>query len=249
MNADITYKPVDAMQQRLTQIFFQWGEKTLVDQTIFPIISYNDKKNPKVIATGFFISKKGFFITAKHILRNEDLENLFILYKDREHEVIQIQVANIFTKEKSDIAIGFLPSSKWAGSNEDIIFSPIKLSFESPKKGSQIISVGYTDRGSDKDNIKVKRDVYQGFLAEYFEGGTGKLDGKMWWTSLPIYGANSGGPVCAVPNIGVFAISSTSYDCMEDLSFISPVSDIFDIPIKIKNKILSIKDIASEQFI
>lgn len=206
---------------------------------IFPILNLENGKF-KFIGTGFFIQGHGAFITAKHVVQNNEGElcsTLYILHKIHgENKLIKRKVHNIYTNEKSDIVI-CTPQAFVDGHGNKLINPIVTLSSKKIEIGDQVTTIACPNSDIITENkiinINLKLDRYDGVVSQDFPNGRDKsfLPGACYETTIEILSGASGGPVFGKKN--VCGVNSTGFDFADEgetpISYITPITEAFDI--------------------
>ena len=212
------------------------------EDVIFPILTKDKEGGFQFLATGFFISNSGDFVTAKHVVldkMNNPQKQLYIVQSNNGVHVIRY-VEFIYPHPTADILYGkthniilhkgkkrpfkskeipFQLSNRKLGINESV------QSFAFPF--SKIL------RTPEREIGKFQGDWFFGKVTEYFPDGRDKtlLPDTCYQTTMKILGGASGGPVIDSKTV-VVGVNSTGYDFEveeEDISFITPINKVFEI--------------------
>ena len=159
-------------------------------ESIFRIVTLKDNKSLKTISnfnendildlgTGFFIDEYGHFLTAGHVVKDYQTNQVIALYKEKIYK-IELLVSNYLghnrhVKKIKDFAFGKIDTK---------VTSPLKISFNSEIKIYDPIMIkGYTMETNTEDAII---NIYQSkftiipsiFLNSHFELPKGIFNGK-----------------------------------------------------------------------
>jgi hypothetical protein len=207
-------------------------------EAIFPIFRVGDDGLLHFLATGFFITRLGWFITAKHVVKDVLDKN------DVAHSglhVVQFQEGNIFyprpvagfTYHKlADVAVGVCApmNHKITGEplyNKVLTLNPMRLYL-----GCPVWTYAYpgtiVSHKELQNRIKIAPDFYLGVVEEYYQSGRDRsmLPAPCYRTTITLHAASSGGPVFG-PGGDVVGVNSSSFNGAEDVSFISQIEDVF----------------------
>ncbi|MBC7936371.1 MAG: trypsin-like peptidase domain-containing protein [Rhizobacter sp.] len=220
------------------------GQQIENEQAIFPLVSFDKaKKIFRCLGTGFFIHPTGWFITARHVVLDNSLNQYPMIMgvqslQDGSH--VNRIISLLGTHPTADIAIGALgiARDKMAKEVPYELAPMFNLSYKALNKGEEIIAFGYpktlrTEEGS-KDTFHFMGKWAKGKIEEYFPDGAFTVKNRCYQTSMPIEAGASGGPVF-INNYAV-GINSSGFDLFdgdEPLSFITPINLISEINIQL----------------
>jgi hypothetical protein len=191
---------------------------------IFPIWIEEIDAPPKVIGTGFFVTRFGHFLTAKHVLMEiyERRQRGFMFHMLDDNQNALVRFIDAFSPHQAaDVALGALKHP--AG----YVFNSVpRLTMECPTVGDQILSVAY-----DKDTRHTPGEYLIG--PKYMSGefkevhperrDTAMLPFPCYRTTISIPGGASGGPVFDSHG-RVFGINCTGWDGT-DVSYLARVDE------------------------
>lgn len=230
------------------------GQQIENEQPIFPLISFEKKYSRfKCLGTAFFINPTGWFVTAKHVLydNNQNIPNMIlgVQTQSNNNQVIR-EVTHLSLHPSADIAIGRLGTAR-NGSAEIVQFElapTFKLSFKKLEANDHIMTFGYP-RTSKEVNDNLTTFSFMGIwtrgkVEDFCPNGSPVVRNRCYQTSMLIDTGASGGPVFK-DNV-VIGINSSGYELgigEVPLSFISPIDLILDLELEIDNEQLPIRDL------
>jgi Trypsin-like peptidase domain len=190
---------------------------------IFPIWIEEVDAPPTLIGTGFFVTRFGHFLTAKHVLMeiHERKRPGFMFHMLDDNQNALFRYIDTFSPHQtSDVALGALKHPPGY-----VLNSVPRLTLECPTIGEQIVTVAY-----DKDTRQTPGEYLIGpkyMSGEFEEVHPDRRDSMLsfpcYRTSISIPGGASGGPV--FDSCGrIFGINCTGYDGT-DLSYLTRVNE------------------------
>ena len=185
---------------------------------------------PEIIGTGFFVTKFGVFITAKHVLEevlDSDMQptaQLFALQCVQDG-IIRRRVIGGSINNESDIGIGICQNLD--NSDGEPLTSPIlPMTTRIPQLGESVVTYACPDVTVRKcgKRTDIRANYYSGEIEEYYPDGRDiiNLPFPCYRTSIAIHGGASGGPVFD-QNGNVFGVNCCSFDGMPDVSFVTRI--------------------------
>lgn len=212
------------------------------EDVIFPILTKDKNGNFEFLATGFFISASGDFVTAKHVVfdkNNIPFNPLYIVQSNKGQHVIRY-VEFIFPHPTADIVYGKV--------NNIILYKGNRVPFKSQEipfqLSNRILEIDETIqtfafpfskiiKTEESEIGRFQGDWFTGRVTDYLPNGRDIifLPDTCYQTTIKILGGASGGPVIDANTI-VVGVNSTGYafcEEEEDLSFITPISKILEI--------------------
>ena len=211
------------------------GNDHLPIEVTFPIIKY-DGNRTNFVGTGFFVHPAGGFITAKHVLpaKKEEQNNYWAVQtiNRTEHFIRQIQI--FFPHPNADIGIGML-RGKIMDMGLESLRVPLTISLDEPTVGEIVRTFAFPkttiDSNGKAEILDVKGNWQEGTIVEYVERRP-MYDGPTYRTSFLTEAGASGGPViCNGLVIGVNSSGVEVEPGTEPISYITPISEIFDLMI------------------
>lgn len=236
-----------------------FDEEINPSEAVFPIITSDKDKNFKFIGTGFFINAFGGFVTAKHVAFDNNGKPIYPFYivqvlPDNKYLIRHVRRLDI--NPNSDAVVCMLTELRdQCGRHIQNPFLTMKN--EDIKLGDEIKTIAYPRSKMFTEDEKTligefSADWFRGKVMEYFPSGRDSffLPGPCFRTSVMILGGASGGPVINKEGI-VVGINSTGYDFGDDedddesVSFITPISEVFDIEVQVaKDKKVTIRELS-----
>jgi hypothetical protein len=231
------------------------GTRLNPNDPIFPILTGDKKtKEYKFIGTGFFVNHFGGFITAKHVLfdnNGQHIKNFYAITSYKGNHYMRFLHGQAFAHPSADICYGIL--CKDAVLNDEAVFidhstPALHLLENEPNVGDTIQTFAYP-----KSNMETTNGEQLGnFVGEWFDGKILEIlpyrdrvffPSKVLSSDMPIYPGASGGPV--MKGAFVVGINSSGYDfggSEPPLSYITPISFAYDIEIEFEGKKIKLKD-------
>jgi hypothetical protein len=201
------------------------GEATI------PILEELGQNRYQFIATGFFITDSGLFVTAKHVLESSTPERLVAWQFLPNNEYFPRPILAFSCHETCDVAVGQLVRAVNPTSGELLINNKHMLTTAPPPVGEHVATFAYPNTMIEATEIgqqlHFNPDFYEGLIEEYFPNGVGLLRGPCYRTSMRIHSGASGGPV-ASPSRPVFAVNSTGMTGI-DVSHVSRIDEILSL--------------------
>lgn len=216
------------------------GKIRNANEAIFPIIKQLHNDNWQLIGTGFFVTKHGLFLTAKHVLRdvldsytNQQTHPIAALLFLPNNKFQIRRVLKGFLNVPGDIAAGIIANTNEFG--KLLGNSYYGLNHIPPTIGEKIHTYAYPETTHEDNTIKFRGDYYEGEIEKCLPDGRDQtmLPNSCYQTNMKILPGASGGPV--FNNSGsVVGINSTGFNDANPpyTSFISSVNDAFDIIIE-----------------
>lgn len=244
-----------------------WGFRTEngpiegTPSAVFPIVKAN-REGVSVVGTGFYISSHGLFVSAKHCFQRPDgLVDLDASYASihmlgAEGYILRALAWCQFVAD-ADVAIGAAAEMR-NKLGEPLPTQALTISAERPVIGTEIVTYAYANTtvvvDGEKSKINLKPRFYEGKLIRYFpiKRDSSTITWPCYETSMPIYRAASGGPVCRGDSGAAFAVNTSSIENSEDISFVTPLDFILDTEIDVQNapdgkkRRLKIRDLIEE---
>lgn len=230
--------------------------RRVMEMVVFPIIKalyYPDGTEiHKLIGTGFFLSSKGFFLSARHVFQGrgsaldlEDAKSLAVycvhsVHIKRKPVARYIDVASIKTRKDTDIAGGYVETNQFGKGDNSITEEEMRntahfnyTTIKDIPVGTGIWTVAYplaVVNSLEKGGIHIysKSDMYKGKITKHYPEGRdrGLLSWPAYETDMEIKGGASGGPVFISGSGGVaFAVNCTGIDphCVSYVSSFAPL--------------------------
>lgn len=203
-------------------------------ECIFPIFQQNDSGLWKPLGTGFFICSNGFFVTAKHVLTDNQgvllsaLVGVQIMPRGETPRIRIRPIIKVTLHETADLAVGFLA---YQGKDN----SAFHLTERLPVKGDTISTFAISRLGvvaleGRKFELQFAPELIYSELEEHWPTGRDRvfLPNNCFQSGMLCEGGNSGGPVFFAGG-DVFAINSTGSQGGHPYSFHSSVTDLLDM--------------------
>lgn len=211
-----------------------FGNDVNAIQLAFPILRKNPDETFTSVGTGFFVHPAGGFVTAKHCLYDGEQ------YDDQCYAVQSISATQHLIRKiqyfkphpTADIGVGML-----RGQLKDSVTGNVKLMPSFPIAAQpiniedEISTLGYPRMKINQNQVGTfPCDKFIGKIKEHFPNGTAWLKDDCYMTSMHMPSGASGGP--ALRGNTIIGVNSTSFslaDIDEPISFITPISKVFDL--------------------
>ncbi len=228
------------------------GNPTTGKKGIAPIFTLDNNNRIIFLGTGFFITRGGLMLTAKHCLfdkKAKSYNTLFIIqFLDQNNWIRRPMFRSYWNS--SDLTV-LIPNNSIPRETAKKFRNPVlPMTTKKPAIGEKIASLGYpkTTILTQEDKISINTELiwHFGQVEDFHPQGTHLLKNSCYQTSMHILGGSSGGPV--VNSEGkVFAINSTGSDVIEGLqpySFSTPIEHCLDLQVDGDNGVkYSIKEL------
>jgi hypothetical protein len=222
--------------------------------TIFPILSGDPETQEfEFVATGFFIHAGGGFVTAKHVMLDNDgkpTKPFFAVQTIEGKEHVIRRIGHWSQSNISDICVGLLVPQQYTREMgwqpREIRAVPLTLNLSQLSINDEIKTFAYPlSKISNRDGEQwgeFEGKWINGVIEDHFPKGrdTVLLPGPCYQTSMTILGGASGGPV--IKDGGVVGINSTGYDGTQ-LSYITPITEVLELNVLYKKGTISIKEL------
>lgn len=197
-------------------------------------ICYVENKTPKIIGTGFFVTKDGYFLTCNHILSDRDKNDLSVLLfettnqkwaayflevvdKDSEHDIALLRLKICKT---SDEAVGYI---KKIGNSNKI------------KPGNAISFCGFPAG----ETLSALPTIHAGIISSIKSSKGGKGDenfDRLFQLDASSTGGFSGSPLFLNETKEVIGIVKGYFQTEKAISFAIPIEYANEMLSKIKDK-------------
>jgi hypothetical protein len=215
------------------------GKLSDPNEAVFPIFRAGIDGRLHFLATGFFITRLGWFVTAKHVVddvlneKGEAVDGMCIV-QFKEGHIFHVRPVIGFTcHDVADVAVGVCAPMSHKVTGEPLFNKVLTLSSKRLQLGWPVWTYAYpgtTVVHSSQQNIQINPNFYAGSVAEYYENGrdSSMLPAPCYRTTITLHAASSGGPVFG-PGSAVVGVNSSSFNGAEDVSFISRIVDTFTL--------------------
>jgi len=210
---------------------------------VVPIVMELKKGKLAVIGTGFYITRYGLFLTAKHVLElmvkeGKFEERAFILHQGENDKVHLRRIRSINLFNDADIGAGQAENYEEKFPNNPLRCMRGNLSDKIPSKNATLITYAYPENETldftQESPPIIKSDYYEGqFLEHVTNSDFPFIPYPHYQTSIKIKSGASGGPVfCDGKIIGVNCRGWDLEEGENDLSSIVPISSILEMVVR-----------------
>ena len=244
------------------------GNKNPIDPKygVFPIMKEISKGNLSIIGTGFYLTRYGLFITAKHVMdelvdwKKKSIGVSFVCHCPNETEIIMRRILSASLLDSYDLAICQADNYMEKVPERPLINMRPCLSTKIPAAGAKLVTFTYPENEvldfSQNENIPtIRSDYYEGQLLRYVAVSENpSIPYPHFETSIKLKSGSSGGPVFADGKI--IGVNCRGWDFHEDdengnLSYIVPINHLVSVTVELnqlpnnsweKNQIKNIKE-------
>lgn len=185
------------------------GDGTSIDPSsgVVPVLKEISKGKLSVVGTGFYISRYGLFLTARHVLYDLVLDNNkkigvgYICHSANNETVHLRRILSVNLLESADLAIGQSDTYESKYPDDPLMNMRCELSIREPSEGEGLVTYAYplnevldfTDKSNDP---VISSDFYDGvFLRTLGSTDRPHIQFPHYETSIEIKSGASGGPV------------------------------------------------------
>ena len=215
------------------------------NEAIFPIFRTDKNGKLHLLGTGFFITRFGWFVTAKHVLESVISEQAttadgLAIVQFLEGNIFHIRPVEAFiAHELADVGVGICAAMSHKVTGEPLYNKILTLNTNGPKMSETVWTYAYPGTkvsGLNPQEITINPLYYVGSITDYFSKGRDRvmLPFPCYQTSIVLHGASSGGPVFGSKGT-VIGVNSTGYEVEEgecNISFVSRISDIMQLTVR-----------------
>ena len=224
------------------------GNKKVIDPMtgVVPIIKEYEKGILQTIGTGFYISRYGLVMTAKHVIEGlitkdkKSIINSFILHTNNDKTLHLRKILSASFLSNVDIGIVQADNYLHKYPENPLMNYRVGLSSKIPKENDKLVSFAYPENEimnfTQESKREVKSDFYKGKFIKYNEiSENPSLTFPHFETTIKIKNGASGGPVFHENR--VIGVNCRGWDFLDEqdgedsLSYIVPVSLV--LPMKI----------------
>jgi hypothetical protein len=206
---------------------------------VFPILKELEPGLVNVVGTGFYISRYGLFLTAKHVLLDAfkdgaQTHSLLTVHVNDHLDTLHIRrLLRFCASDKFDLALGVLENFSAQCPENPLCNRRCILTTEPPPLGSRVVTFAYPEnRRVDfriDDPAIIKRDYFVGKLLEHVisnpPGEYARIPAPFYKSDVVVKGGASGGPVFDKKG-RVFAVNSASMELEnEHLSWLTRINE------------------------
>jgi V8-like Glu-specific endopeptidase len=202
-------------------------------ELVFPIIKKVGNEY-ECVGTGFFVHPAGGFVTAKHVLYENDKFNpiYYAIHTIGKNMHFARKIIHFQGHPIGDIGMGMLDGELKNRITGEIFLKaalPVSKTPIGPK--DKISTLAYPRMKIDRQNVGTfPCDKFSGEVIEHLPEGTSKLKSECYVTNMHVKSGASGGPV--LRGFHVVGVNSSSYQTavdQEPISFITPIHLLFDL--------------------
>lgn len=181
------------------------GTQISATQGVFPILHEIEEGKLQVIGTGFFITRYGLFLSARHVFDDfiesdeASRKSLRIFHHTGEHIHIR-HILSISYNNVADIVVGYADNFATKLPQNPLSNIRAALTLDCPKPREKLVTFAYPrnfllDFSTGDDPIHIFADQFRGEFvsleqpSKYDEHGV-----ELYQTSVPVEGGASGGP-------------------------------------------------------
>ncbi len=216
-----------------------------------PVLRELERGRLKVVGTGFWITRYGLFVSAKHVLEEltggtpPKLGRGYILHLAGEAEVHLRRIRAVSLSTTADLAVGQADNFVDKFPNNALMNLRGKLSCEVPPLGSLLRTYAYPenailDFNDPNGSREIRGDFFDGEMLKFVTDGTHWVIAHPHFeTSIDVRGGASGGPVFDV-NGAVVGVNCRGWDFRggehesDPLSYILPIGELLPLTIDLK---------------
>jgi hypothetical protein len=195
---------------------------------IFAIWMEREPRKPEIIGTGFYVTRFGHFLTARHVLMDayEHGKAAYMLHMlDDDKSAIVRHVTEFSCHEGADVALCALEHPP------NYVFNAVpRLTVECPTIGESIVAVGYNKNTKLNGRAwEIAPKYLSGSFEEAHPLGRDRvmIPFPCFRISMNIPGGASGGPVFDKQG-RVFGVSCSNYEGT-DLSYLARIEDVLQL--------------------
>jgi hypothetical protein len=227
------------------------GNKNPIDPKygVFPILKEVSHGKLSVVGTGFYLTRYGMFITAKHVIDvlvdwgKKKIGVGFVCHCANETEVHLRRIKFATLLDNFDLAICQADNYMENFPEKPLMNMRSGLSTKIPPPGERLVTFAYPenkilDFTQKENNPTIRADFYEGKLLRYVPVSENPaIPYPHFETSIKLKSGSSGGPVfCGGKIIGV---NCRGWVFLEDnenenLSYIVPVNHLVSVEVKLK---------------
>lgn len=221
------------------------GAPISATEGVVPILHELEKGKLQVIGTGFYITRYGLFLSARHVFDHiieskKPSEHSLRIFHHTGKEVHIRAVKRFAYSHHADIALGEANNFLAKYPDNPLINLRARLTLQPPKKASKLVTFAYPrnkllDFSSKDDPVEIFADRFEGNFDCIREPG--KYDEhqiEAYQTTVPIEGGASGAPVFDEEGrVTAIACSSLEFEGGEHdggtVSFLTPIRHCLDL--------------------
>lgn len=208
--------------------------------SIFPILKEIDSRTNQMVGTGFFLTKIGHFVTAKHVIadvydfnKGTQFAPIHAVHFVTPTEVLIRHITKIAIHPISDIAVGKMDFHVHNNTGKPLFNLVPTFSSIPPPMDSTLVTFAYpeTDKIITKGKMgKIVGSLFTGKLIEHNEGPRDSVlvNWPHYVTSIDVKGGASGGPVF---NQDGHVIGINCVGGLGDLSYIARVHELLEMAV------------------
>lgn len=173
---------------------------------IFPILKEVGKNKNRLVGTGFFITKIGHFVTAKHVILD-----VIDVVTGKQHapihaahfvegtKVLVRHITNVSVSNDSDVAVGKMDYHVIDATGDPLMNKVPRFTTEAPDLGTPVCTFAYPESDAVFEKGKpatFRPKYYEGSMVEHSEEPRDPhlVSWPHYRTSITLFGGASGGP-------------------------------------------------------
>lgn len=213
-----------------------FGNTISPHEVVFPILRKTSDNNFVFVGTGFFIHPAGGFVTARHCLyKNDKYDEKCYAIQTIGYEHILRKIQYFEAHPNADVGVGMLKGQLLSNiTRQEILRPSLIITSKKIEINEPISTLSFSRMKINKNQVGTFRcDMSTGKVIDYFKDGTSQLKDECFQTDMHIPTMASGGPVLRGNKI--IGVNSTSFTVplhQDPISFITPISKVFDLILK-----------------
>lgn len=228
-------QPGIAAPERFTAMA-EAGHRVEPSDTVLPLVRRTDDNKLQVIGTAFFVGP-GLVATARHVVDEAPADRLACMHLLHGTGTFYFRrLEAIVCHHQSDIALCRLQPIMPTRDGGLLPNHVMRLGGPAPALGSAIATFAYPDTVFATENgqqhLALNPHYYDGRLEEdYPVERDQRMPFPCFRTSIHLHGGASGGPVFSPATGLVFGVNSSSFAGCTDLSFVTKITPVLDLPV------------------
>lgn len=213
---------------------------------VVPIMKETGKGRLSVIGTGFYITRYGLFVSARHVVeslvdhRNKKLGVAYVCHLAGDNGVYLRRIVAASLLNPFDLAVCQADNYSNKYPSGPLMNMRVRLTTEVPSIGSSVVTYAYPENEpldfiAKKTNPTIVGDYYEGeILGHIIESNNPLMPYPHFETSIELKSGASGGPV--FDSVGrVIGVNCSGWNFEgQQLSFIVPIAGLLDLRVELK---------------